>query len=104
MQTIGPSAFELLHRIHFASSGNDAAEDFLGRRTDTAGVYAVRIFRKDLLASHDAALAERVRQEQKVLRLLTQQKALFVTRLLWSFQDDSALYLVTVSSSVIEKK
>ncbi|KAI0761185.1 kinase-like domain-containing protein [Trametes elegans] len=72
---------------------SDTGEALIARKADTGQVYSVKLTRKS--GYNGAALAERMRREQKMLRVLTECCVHFVLRLFWSFEDERAMYLVT---------
>ena len=67
----------------------------LVKRSDTSELLAVKAFAKSQLV-YDAPKLEQAMTEQMMLRLLTRMDVSFVLKLRQSFQDDDALYLVTV--------
>ncbi len=74
---------------------DDGGETLLARKFDNGQIYTVRLVRK---LSHSAArLVARMRNEQAALKLLTKLEVAFAIRLWWSFEDERAMYLVTVS-------
>ena len=78
-------------------TADPACESILARKFDgdDGRVYTVRFVRK---SGQDAASVARFRNEQDALRLLTIRRVSYVTKLWWSFEDDKAMYLVTVST------
>lgn len=73
----------------------DACEAIIARRFDDGRVYTVKLVRK---SGRDAPrLATRLRNEQDAMKVLTMHRASYVNKLWWSFEDDKAMYLVTVS-------
>ena len=84
---------------HFEYVGSlrteDACEAIVARKFDDGRVYTVKLVRK---SGRDAPrLAARLRVEQDALKVLTTHGASYVSKLWWSFEDDKAMYLVTVS-------
>ncbi|KAI0757567.1 kinase-like domain-containing protein [Daedaleopsis nitida] len=68
-------------------------ESILARKFDGDGVYTVKFVRK---TGQDASMhALRLRNERNALKMLTDHRTPYVTRLWWAFQDGKAMYVVT---------
>lgn len=74
---------------------DDGRESILARKSDNRQVYTVKLVRKSGYGA--VSLAARIRNEQAALKILTKLEVPFVLRLWWSFEDERAMYLVTVS-------
>ena len=75
---------------------DEGGESILARKFDNGKVYTVKLVRKSGFGA--ARFAARIRDEQAALKLLTKLEVPFVIRLWWSFEDERAMYLVTVSA------
>ena len=94
-RTMDANQFEYIRSL----MSDDGGETLLARKFDNGQIYTVKLVRK---LSHKAArLVARMRNEQAALKLLTKLEVAFVMRLWWSFEDERAMYLVTVSSSAL---
>lgn len=79
--------------------GDDGGETLLARKFDNGQIYTVKLVRK---STHSAArLMARMRNEQAALKLLTKLEIAFAIRLWWSFEDERAMYLVTVGCGAV---
>ncbi|KAI0935627.1 hypothetical protein AcV5_003997 [Taiwanofungus camphoratus] len=90
-KTISASDFEVIRPLRSPRVGC-VGELVLGRKKDTSGLYAIKMFRKTSSHKKDIDTAQK---EQAILKLLTERETPFAIRLHWSFQDAKALYLVT---------
>ena len=94
-RTMNANQFEYIRSL----ISDDGGETLLARKFDNGQIYTVKLVRK---LSHKAArLVARMRNEQAALKLLTKLEVAFVMRLWWSFEDERAMYLVTVSIRVL---
>ncbi|KAI9065571.1 kinase-like protein [Trametes sanguinea] len=86
--TLNASDFEYIRTLQASETG----EVLIARKADTEHVYTVKLIRKS--GWNGSVLAARIRSQQKLLRVLTECRVPFVTRLFWSFEDERAMYLV----------
>ena len=94
-RTMDANQFEYIRSL----MSDDGGETLLARKFDNGQIYTVKLVRK---LSHKAVrLVARMRNEQAALKLLTKLEVAFVMRLWWSFEDERAMYLVTVSIRVL---
>ncbi len=84
------SAFQLIEPI----DSNDRSETFISQDFECPTFYTVKVFAKARLAKPGAL--DRALLEQHVMKHVTELRLPFCTTLYWSFQDDEALYIVSV--------
>lgn len=84
------SAFHLIEPIDYT----DRSETFMSQDFECSMYYTVKVFPKTRLSTPGAM--DQVMTEQSILKHVTELQIPFCTALHWSFQDDEAMYIVSV--------
>ena len=84
------SAFNLLEPLDL----NEHSETFISQDFACSTFYTVKTFSKKRLLKSGAL--DQVLMEQRILKHITELRIPFCTTLHWSFQNDEALYIVSV--------
>ncbi|KAH9836714.1 kinase-like domain-containing protein [Rhodofomes roseus] len=90
---INASDFEVIRQVERRQTASWKGELVIGRKNDTARLYAIKVFRKTSLGADQGGYTY-ARTEQAALRSVTERAIPFAMHLCWSFQDEKALYLI----------